>query len=230
MDVILVPGLWLDASSWDDVLPVLAAAGHTPHALTMPGVGAAAAESAEITIADWIDAVVTELDALESPAVLVGHSGGGNVVWGAADARPEKVARVVFVDTIPPHPGGQVSEFPIVDGVIPFPGWDFFDDEDVHDLDAATRERTAPSMKSVPARVPTDPVPLADPRRFDLPVTLLMGGMDEPTFRRAVAQWGPHGDEFGAIADAEVIRLGTAHWPQFTKPAELGAAIVGAVR
>ncbi len=230
MDVILVPGLWLDASSWRDILPALEAAGHTPHPLTLPGVGAPAVDSADLGIADWVDAVVAEIDAREGPVVLVGHSGGGNVVWGAADARPDRVARVVFVDTIPPHPDGTISEFPVVDGVIPFPGWDFFDDEDVHDLDAATRERTLPLTRSVPARVPTDPLPLTDPARHGVPVTLLMGGMDEAEFRGAVANWGPYGEEFGAITDAEVVRLGTAHWPQFTKPDALAEAIVAAIR
>lgn len=230
MDVILVPGLWLDASSWDDVVPTLDAAGHAVHALTMPGVGAPASASGDIGIADWVAAVVAEIDAVDGPVVLVGHSGGGNVVWGAADARPDDVARVVFVDTIPPHPGGQISEFPVVDGVIPFPGWDFFDDEDVHDLDPATRERTAPLTRSVPARVPTDALALSDARRHRVPVTLLMGGMDEGEFRAAVANWGAFGEEFGAIADAEVVTLGTAHWPQFTKPTVLADAIADAIR
>ena len=54
MDIILVPGLWLDASSWDDVVPALQRAGHAVHALTMPGVGAPASESSEIGIADWV--------------------------------------------------------------------------------------------------------------------------------------------------------------------------------
>ena len=30
MDIILVPGFWLDASSWEEVTPVLEAAGHRP--------------------------------------------------------------------------------------------------------------------------------------------------------------------------------------------------------
>ncbi|MFT4219531.1 MAG: alpha/beta fold hydrolase [Microbacterium sp.] len=230
MNVILVPGLWLDASSWNGITPALEAAGHSPHPLTMPGTGASAAESADIGIADWIAAVVAEIDRLDEPVALVGHSGGGNVVWGAADARPDRVARAVFVDTIPPHDGGQISEFEVVDGVIPFPGWDYFDDEEVADLDAETRARTAPLTQSVPARVPTDEVTLGDDRRHAVPVTLLMGGMDEPAFRGAVAQWGPYGAEFEAIQDAEVVKLGSGHWPQFSKPAELAAAIVAALR
>ena len=230
MDVILVPGLWLDASSWDDITPALAAAGHVPHPVTMPGVGAPGDESADIGISDWVDAVVAEIDALPGPVALVGHSGGGNVVWGAADARPERVARVVFVDTVPPFDGGRISEFAVVDGVVPFPGWDFFDDEDVADLDAETRQRTAALTHSVPARVPTDPIALRGSGRHGVPVTILSGGMDEAAFRAAVTQWGRYGDEFGAISDAEVVRLGTGHWPQFSDPQGLASALVAALR
>jgi len=229
MDTLLIPGLWLDASSWDPVLPPLLAAGLAPRPLTMPGVGAAASESAGIGISDWVDAVVAEIDAADGPVVLVGHSGGGNVAWGAADRRPDRIARVVFVDTIPPHPGGAISEFPVVDGVIPFPGWDHFDDEDTHDLDNATRAAALPLTRSVPARVPTDAIELTDDARHRVPVTLLMGGLDEPTFRELVAQWGAYGDEFGAIEDAEVVKLDTAHWPQFSQPDRLSRALVDAI-
>lgn len=230
MDVILVPGLWLDASSWDDIVPALRAAGHEPHPLTMPGVGAPAAESGDIGMADWVAAVVAELDRSGGPVALVGHSGGGNVVWAAASERPDRVSRVVFVDTVPPPEGGSISEFDLVDGVVPFPGWDFFDGEEVDDLDADTRARTAPLTKSVPARVPTDPVHLAGDARFGVPVTVLSGGMDEATFRETIQQWGSYADEFGAIRDAEVVRLGTGHWPQFSDPEGLGRAIVAALR
>lgn len=229
MDIILIPGLWLDASSWDDVLPTLRAAGLNPRPLTLPGLGAPASDSADIGMSDWVQAVVDEIDAADGPVVVVGHSGGGNVAWAAADARPDRVARVVLVDTAVPHDGGVISEFAVVDGVIPFPGWDFFDDDDVADLDASTRARTAAQTLSVPGRVPTDPVALHSERRHEVPVTVLSGAFDDEAFREFLAQWGPYAEEFDAITDTEIVRLGTGHWPQFSQPEVLADAIVTAI-
>ncbi|MCS3444357.1 alpha/beta fold hydrolase [Microbacterium phyllosphaerae] len=229
MDIILIPGLWLDASSWNDVTTELERAGHTVHPLTMPGVGAPASESSEIGISEWVDAAVAAVDAVGRPVVVVGHSGGGNVAWGVADARPDAVARAVFVDTVPPPSGFGISEFEVVDGVVPFPGWDFFPAEDVDDLDEDTRSRTAPLARSVPAKVPTDEIALGPGARHSVPVTLLMGGMDRETLESELEQWGPYADEFRAIADAEVVRIGSGHWPQFSMPSRLADLIDAAV-
>jgi pimeloyl-ACP methyl ester carboxylesterase len=196
----------------------------------MPGVGEPSPRSADIGIQDWVDAVVAEIDAAPAPVVLVGHSGGGNVVWGATEARADRVSRVILVDTIPAPDGKGISEFEVVDGVVPFPGWDSFDPEEVADLDAATREKWAARTHAVPAKVPTDPLRLAGSRRHAVPVTILMGGMDDASFRQAVTEWGPWGDEFAAIHDAEVVRLGSGHWPQFAQPEGVARAIIDAVR
>ncbi|MBS1674915.1 MAG: alpha/beta hydrolase [Actinobacteria bacterium] len=230
MDVILVPGLWLDAGSWAPVLEPLRAAGHAPRALTMPGVGAAETSSAGIRLDDWIAATVAAIDDTQGELVLVGHSGGGNVVWGAVDARPDRIRRAVFVDTVPPPAGFGISEFPVVDGVIPFPGWDFFDDEDVSDLDAPTRESASRSARSVPARVPTDPIALSDLRRHDVPVTLLMGSLTQEQLEDRLAQWPAFYDEYRAIRDTEVVRIGSGHWPQYSAPDRLAELLVAAVR
>lgn len=229
MDIILIPGLWLDASSWNEVIPALEAAGHRAHALTMPGVGSPAADSSEIGISDWVAAGVAAVDEVEGPVVVVGHSGGGNVAWGVVDARADKVAQVIFVDTVPPPSGSGISEFEVVDGVIPFPGWDFFPDEDVHDMDAATRARTAPLTKSVPARVPTDPIALGSGARYGVPATLLMGGVDQEGLESMLDEWGRYAEEYQAIEDVEVVRIGSAHWPQFTVPSRLAALIDAAI-
>ena len=230
MDVILVPGLWLDASSWGSVIPALERAGHRAFPLTLPGVGAPAAIAEGIGIAEWVAAVVAEIDAAQHPVALVGHSGGGNVVWGAADARPDKVARVIFVDTVPPAPGMGISEFDAVDGVVPFPGWRAFDEPDVRDLDEPTRARIAAQAQSVPIRTTSDGIALKDPARYGIPVTVLAGTMDAAALHDLIQNWPASAAEYAAISDVEVVTLGSGHWPQFSKPTELADAMVEALR
>ncbi|MEX8059627.1 alpha/beta fold hydrolase [Microbacterium sp. 16-032] len=225
MDVILVPGLWLDASSWDDITPALEAAGHRPHPVTLPGPAVG-----DLVIDDWVDAVVSEIDRLGENVVLVGHSGGGNVVWGAADRRPAQVARVILVDTIVPHPGAMISEFPVEDGVVHFPGWDFFDDDDVADIDDETRRRTAQQVVDVPGRVPTSPITLTDERRFAIPVTILSGQLDAESLHRVLADWGAYAEEVDCIESVEVVTLDSGHWPQFSQPQKFAETLAAAVR
>lgn len=230
MDVILVPGLWLDATSWDEVLPPLESAGLRVHPLTMPGIGIPAEASAAIGLADWVAATVAAIDRLEGPVVLVGHSGGGSVVWGAADARVDRVSRVVFVDCYPPAEGGVIGRFPVVDGVIPFPGWDSFAPADIADLDAEARERWAARTASIPARVPTDPLALRDTRRLDLPVSMLTATFPEAAMRKVIAEAPPWAAELAGLRHLDIIELGSGHWPQFSRAQRLAEAIVRSLR
>ncbi|NLP86056.1 alpha/beta hydrolase [Microbacterium sp. CFH 90308] len=234
MHIILVPGLWLDAATWGEVTPALEAAGHRTHPLTMPGVGAPAAQSSGIGMADWVAAVVAEIDALDGPVALVGHSGGGNVVYGALDARPEHVAHVVFLDTFPPTDGSSIWDFPVVDGVVPFPGWDSFDEGEVADLDPQTRADAAARAQSVPERVPTDPLRLSDERRRAVPMTMITSTMPADDIRALIGQAPAWAAELAAIEKLEIVQLNgpgeaTGHWPQFSRPGAVAEAILRAI-
>ena len=58
MNIILVPGFWLDASSWSAVSPTLVEAGHDVQALTLPGLEAVDADRTGIGLRDHVDAVI----------------------------------------------------------------------------------------------------------------------------------------------------------------------------
>ena len=56
MDVLLIAGLWLDGSAWDDVVPELELRGHRPMPIMLPGQGDG---STRATLDDQVAAVVT---------------------------------------------------------------------------------------------------------------------------------------------------------------------------
>src|SRR5438046_2252386 len=111
MKIIMIPGFWLDASSWDKVLPPIVAAGHDPLPLTLPGKESAEADRSQITLRDHVNAVVAAIDeAPEEKVVLIGHSGGGAIIYAATDARPKRVARDIYVDSGPLADGGCIND------------------------------------------------------------------------------------------------------------------------
>jgi pimeloyl-ACP methyl ester carboxylesterase len=230
MDIILVPGFWLDASSWSEVTPPLVAAGHRVHPLTLPGLESVDAPRAGIGLRSHIDAVVAAVDAIDGPVVLVGHSGGGAIIHGAVDARPDRVARAVYVDSGPLGEGGVINdELPAEGDDVPLPPWDGFEDADLTDLDdglrAAFRARAIPQ----PRGVAQDQQRLHDVRRYDVPATVIACEFPSSLLTEWIDASHPYVAELARINDVEFVDLPTGHWPQFTRPAELGAAILAAV-
>jgi pimeloyl-ACP methyl ester carboxylesterase len=230
MDVILIPGFWLDGSSWDDVTPALEQAGHWVLPLTLPGLESKDADRRGIRLRHHVEAVVSAIDEVGRAVVLVGHSGGGAIAHAAADARIERVARVVYVDAGPLGDGRPINdELPVVDGEIPLPDWSVFDEADLRDLDEARREAFRARAVPEPAAVASDPQVLTDDRRYDVPTTIIACEYSSDQLKDLIAQGVPFVEELAAMRDVEYVDLPTGHWPQFTNPVELGRAILAAV-
>jgi pimeloyl-ACP methyl ester carboxylesterase len=230
MDILLISGFWLDGSSWSEVTPPLVEAGHRVHPLTLPGLESADASRTGIGLRDHIDAVIEAVDSMPHPVVLVGHSGGGAIAYGVADARPDRVARVIYVDSGPLGEGAAINaELPAVGDEVPLPDWNEFEEADLTDLTdelrAAFRERAIPQ----PRAVAQDPQRLSNERRFDVPATVIASEFSSDQLKELIAAGHPYVAELAQLRDVEYVDLPTGHWPQFTRPADLGEAILAAV-
>jgi pimeloyl-ACP methyl ester carboxylesterase len=227
VDIILVPGLWLDGSSWERVVPPLEEAGHRVHPLTLPGLESRDADRSRVSLRDQVDAVVREIDAADGPVLLVGHSAGAGIASVALDARPDRVARAVYVGGFP-APDGEplMAGFAVDGGDLPMPDWSEFDDADLTDLDDAGRERFRARAIPSPASLTTDPVRLSDDRRYDVPVTVVCPEFTSDTLRKWIEQDLPPVREFTKVRTLEYVDLPTGHWPQFTRPDDLARILL----
>jgi pimeloyl-ACP methyl ester carboxylesterase len=94
---VLIHGAWHGSWCWDKVVPLLEKEGHTVIAPDLPGHGNDKAPIPEISLNAYANRVCEVLDAESEPVILVGHSMGGVVITQAAEYRPEKIKKLVFL-------------------------------------------------------------------------------------------------------------------------------------
>jgi pimeloyl-ACP methyl ester carboxylesterase len=220
MDIVLIPGLWLPASVWSDVVAELESLGHRGFPAALPGVDD---RSPTASLDDQLQAVLAVVDAAERPLV-VGHSAASTLAWLVADRRPDAVAAVVMVGGFPGSDGSQYADlFDVIEETMDFPGWEPFEGPDSHDLDAAARERFEAAAVPVPRRVAQATVALRDERRFDVPVVLVC-----PEYTPGEARaWIDGGEipELERVGDLSFVDIGSGHWPMLTRSTELARAL-----
>ncbi|MEV6072116.1 alpha/beta hydrolase [Nocardia sp. NPDC052001] len=94
-NIVLVHGAWADGSSWNKVIEILQAEGFGT---------VVASQLALRSFDDDVATVVRDLDLLDGPTILVGHSYGGAVISQAGADRPD-IAGLVFVAAYAPKAG-----------------------------------------------------------------------------------------------------------------------------
>ena len=109
---VLVHGAWHGAWCWAAVADRLRAAGHRVHTPTLTGLGERADQlSASITLETFVADVRSAIEANDlHEIVLVGHSFGGAVVLGVADAMPERIGHLVLLDAVVLESGQSVFD------------------------------------------------------------------------------------------------------------------------
>lgn len=228
--VVLVPGFWLGAWAWDRVVPGLRDAGLEPHAVTLPGLESAGSDRAGITLEDHVTAVADLVRSLDGDVVLVGHSGGGMVVQHVVDRLPDRVRRAVYVDSGPMREGAAIA--PDATGADhPIPSWDELaaQGSSAEGLDDALRDEVARRAVPHPAGVASTPAHASDPRRHDVPVTVICSSLTSELIQQLIAA-GQMPAELPDARDVTYVDLPTGHWPMLSRPDDLAAAIAAAAR
>ena len=231
MQIVLVPGFWLGAWSWAPVTAAIEAAGHTPRPLTLPGMDSTESDRTGITLDDHIRFVEELIADLEGDIVLVGHSGGGSVIHAVVDRHPDRIRHAVYVDSVPTPDGMEVNaNIPEVDGELPLPAWDFFDDLELTGLDEADLANFRARAVATPTRVARDPQIVTNEARFEVPVTVITCTFSAEEMRRGMGAGVPYFAELPRIHEVGIVELPTGHWPQFSRPRDLAGVIVAAIR
>ena len=102
---VLVHGAWSGSLIWRNVARALRKAGHEVYTPTLTGLGERKHLcNREIDLDTHIQDILGVIDYEDLPGfVLVGHSYGGMVVTGVADAVPERVGSLVYLDAFVPE-------------------------------------------------------------------------------------------------------------------------------
>jgi pimeloyl-ACP methyl ester carboxylesterase len=109
--VVFVHGLFGQGKNWTTIAKGLAEA-HRVTLLDLPNHGHSPWTD-RVDYLDMADLVAAELETLDGPATLVGHSMGGKVAMQVALRRPELLRALVVVDVAPtayPESGGRTED------------------------------------------------------------------------------------------------------------------------
>ncbi len=230
--LILVPGAGLGGWAWSRLTPVLRAAGHDPHPITLTGTGDRAhLNHSGLDLAAWVTDVVATLETEElEDVVLVGHSFCGTVVSGVAARAPHRLAQLIYLDAVIPRDGESAfaamgpEQAGFLQGLADaHDGWSlpWFTDEQLDQFygdHGLTTEDLAWMRRHV-----TDQ-PLATYRdRLDLPET------DVPrAFVRCTRTPAPPAVGEGAPGWS-YAELDAGHWPMITAPEQTARALSGLI-
>jgi pimeloyl-ACP methyl ester carboxylesterase len=159
---VLVHGAWHDGSAWDQVARRLEAKGHRPFTPTIAGHGKGV--NKRVNHADCTRSIVDFIvrEGLND-FILVGHSFGGTIISKVAEAVPERIRRLVFVngfvlrdgyslvDEVPPATAAAFIEMakdsPENTFLLPFQVWR---ETFTNDADLETAKRTYDALSPEP--------------------------------------------------------------------------------
>lgn len=231
--VVLIPGHWLGAWAWDEVVEHLETDGTRAVAMTLPGLDGDDPDRAMKTVDDQAGAIRRVIaEQHDQPVILVAHSGANAPVTLVLDRHPELVARVVWVDSGPMADGTAFApEFPAELHDLPLPSFaDLGQQASIEGLGAEVLERFRTKAVPEPAPVLRQSIELTNVARRRIPTTLVCCSMPGEQVRELAEAGHPMFAEVVELEHVDVVDLPTGHWPMWSRPRDLAEIIRGAVQ
>lgn len=236
---VLVHGAWHTGAELEATAEKLRQRGHSVHCPTLAGNrpgddrSTTGLEAAAQSLADFLDQ--QSFDRVR----LVGHSYGGMVISRVADLRPDRLARLVYVNAFVPQPGECLNVLvpahytALFDSIaaetggavmLPFPIWR---EAFINDADLALATSAYERLNPHPYKTFQDPITLSQPMAAcPVPKSYVNCRMDA-----ALPQslgWHPRLSE--RLGLFRYVECSGSHEVWFTDPAALAAAIEQAGR
>ena len=224
--IVLVPGFWLGAWAWDEVVDALRSDGHEVTAVTLPGLESADADRSSITLSDHVDAICEAVTAAGPPVVLAVHSGAGAPGYAVTDLIPEQIAAMVYVDTGAAK-GALDPDFDGVEHPLPSPE-ELAQNENLDGLSEEQLETFRQRAIPQPGAALREAAELRNDARLDVPSTVICTAFTSQEYKDAVEAGYAFVAGLAELRDLTYVELPTSHWPMWSRPGEL-AAIIGDV-
>lgn len=112
---ILIHGSWHSSWNWHRVIPILEKRGHRATAIDLPGMGRDKTPINEVKMKSTVDKICELIDSIPGQVILVGHSKNGIMISQAAEYRPDKIEKLVYLAAYLIPNGKTQKEYSIQD-------------------------------------------------------------------------------------------------------------------
>ncbi|MFN8253493.1 MAG: alpha/beta fold hydrolase [Ferruginibacter sp.] len=226
---ILVHGSWHSAWNWHKVIPILEAKGHRAIAVDLPAMGRDKTPVQDVTLDMSVQKICRIIDSIEGKVVLVGHSKNGIVISQAAEYRPHKIEKLVYLAAYLIPNGKTQAEYSAQDTngmlkpfVTRYPELqahtlqpEIYTEGLYHDCDTDITEMAKLLLSHEPVSTGITPLQLTDENFGSLPRYYI-----ECTEDRAVTPFIQQ-KMYGEMPCEKVYKMHTSHSPFFSRPQEL---------
>jgi pimeloyl-ACP methyl ester carboxylesterase len=226
---ILIHGSWHNAWNWHKVVPLLERAGHKAIAIDLPGMGRDKTAIQEVRMQSTVERICNLIDSIEGSVILVGHSKNGIMISQAAEYRPQKIEKLIYLAAYLVPNGKTQREYSVRDTG----GWlkpyvsqhpqtnshtlqpEIYKEGLYHDCDEDISEMAKYILSHEPVESGITPLQLTDENFNSVPRYYI-----ECTEDRAVTPFIQK-EMYTETPCRKVYSMATSHSPFFSQPKEL---------